>query len=393
MKPLEGINVLEFSTMITASFAAMMMAEQGASVTKVEPIELGDPMRFLGSNKGGISALFANFNRGKKSLRLDIKDEKGKEIIRKLAKDADVILCNFRPGIMDKLGLGSESLRKANPKLIYAAITGFGTEGPEKNRPAYDPIIQAQAGFAAVQGQGKEGPELVRNLLCDKVTAYTACQAVTAALYVREKTGEGQHIDLSMMDAGLFFVFGDGFMHKTLLDDDAEELPPLSQLLYDLTETKDGGITMSAANSAQQIGLFTALDQLHLLADERFNSQEKLVAHYEELKEILREKFLEFETDEILERLSENDVPAAKCLDYQDVLDHVQYQANSTVDIVDHPILGRMHQVKLPAKFQGQRLEPSAGCPGHGEHTVELLQGLGLSKDEIDDLFEHKVAQ
>ena len=393
MKPLEGINVLEFSTMITASFAAMMMAEQGASVTKVEPIELGDPMRFLGSNKGGISALFANFNRGKKSLRLDIKDEKGKEIIRKLAKDADVILCNFRPGIMDKLGLGSESLRKANPKLIYAAITGFGTEGPEKNRPAYDPIIQAQAGFAAVQGQGKEGPELVRNLLCDKVTAYTACQAVTAALYVREKTGEGQHIDLSMMDAGLFFVFGDGFMHKTLLDDDAEELPPLSQLLYDLTETKDGGITMSAANSAQQIGLFTALDQLHLLADERFNSQEKLVAHYEELKEILREKFLEFETDEILERLSENDVPAAKCLDYQDVLDHVQYQANSTVDIVDHPILGRMHQVKLPAKFQGQRLEPAIGCPGHGEHTVELLQGLGLSKDEIDDLFEHKVAQ
>ena len=393
MKPLEGINVLEFSTMITASFAAMMMAEQGASVTKVEPIELGDPMRFLGSNKGGISALFANFNRGKKSLRLDIKDEKGKEIIRKLAKDADVILCNFRPGIMDKLGLGSESLRKANPKLIYAAITGFGTEGPEKNRPAYDPIIQAQAGFAAVQGQGKESPELVRNLLCDKVTAYTACQAVTAALYVREKTGEGQHIDLSMMDAGLFFVFGDGFMHKTLLDDDAEELPPLSQLLYDLTETKDGGITMSAANSAQQIGLFTALDQLHLLADERFNSQEKLVAHYEELKEILREKFLEFETDEILERLSENDVPAAKCLDYQDVLDHVQYQANSTVDIVDHPILGRMHQVKLPAKFQGQRLEPAVGCPGHGEHTVELLQGLGLSKDEIDDLFEHKVAQ
>ena len=393
MKPLEGIKVIEFSTMITASFAAMMMAEQGASVTKVEPIELGDPMRFLGSNKGGISALFANFNRGKKSLRLDIKEEKGKEVIRKLVKDADVILCNFRPGIMDKLGLGSEALRKDNPRLIYAAITGFGTEGPEKNRPAYDPIIQAQAGFAAVQGQGKEGPELVRNLVCDKITAYTACQAVTAALYVREKTGEGQHIDLSMMDAGLFFVFGDGFMHQTLLDEDAEELPPLSQLLYDLTETKDGGITMSAANSAQQIGLFTALDQLHLLADERFNSQEKLVAHYEELKEILREKFLEFETDEILKRLSDNDVPAAKCLGYQDVFDHVQYEANKTVDIVDHPILGKMKQVKMPAKFEGKRLEPSHGCPAHGEHTVELLESLGYSKTEIDELFEIQVAQ
>ena len=393
MKPLEGIKVIEFSTMITASFAAMMMAEQGASVTKVEPIELGDPMRFLGSNKGGISALFANFNRGKKSLRLDIKEEKGKEVIRKLVKDADVILCNFRPGIMDKLGLGSDALRKHNPRLIYAAITGFGTEGPEKNRPAYDPIIQAQAGFAAVQGQGKEGPELVRNLVCDKITAYTACQAVTAALYVREKTGEGQHIDLSMMDAGLFFVFGDGFMHETLLDEDAEELPPLSQLLYDLTETKDGGITMSAANSAQQIGLFTALDQLHLLADERFNSQEKLVAHYEELKEILRDKFLEFETDEILRRLSDNDVPAAKCLGYQDVFDHVQYEANETVGIVDHPILGKMKQVKMPAKFEGKRLEPAHGCPAHGEHTAELLNSLGYSKTEIDELFELKVAQ
>ena len=393
MKPLEGIKVIEFSTMITASFAAMMMAEQGASVTKVEPIELGDPMRFLGSNKGGISALFANFNRGKKSLRLDIKEEKGKEVIRKLVKDADVILCNFRPGIMDKLGLGSDALRKDNPRLIYAAITGFGTEGPEKNRPAYDPIIQAQAGFAAVQGQGKEGPELVRNLVCDKITAYTAFQAVTAALYVREKTGEGQHIDLSMMDAGLFFVFGDGFMHETLLDEDAEELPPLSQLLYDLTETKDGGITMSAANSAQQIGLFTALDQLHLLADERFNSQEKLVAHYEELKEILRDKFLEFETDEILKRLSDNDVPAAKCLGYQDVFDHVQYEANETVDIVDHPILGKMKQVKMSTKFEGKRLEPSHGCPAHGEHTAELLNSLGYSKTEIDELFELKVAQ
>ena len=393
MKPLEGIKVIEFSTMITASFAAMMMAEQGASVTKVEPIELGDPMRFLGSNKGGISALFANFNRGKKSLRLDIKEEKGKEVIRKLVKDADVILCNFRPGIMDKLGLGSNALRKDNRRLIYAAITGFGTEGPEKNRPAYDPIIQAQAGFAAVQGQGKEGPELVRNLVCDKITAYTACQAVTAALYVREKTGEGQHIDLSMMDAGLFFVFGDGFMHETLLDEDAEELPPLSQLLYDLTETKDGGITMSAANSAQQIGLFTALDQLHLLADERFNSQEKLVAHYEELKEILRDKFLEFETDEILKRLSDNDVPAAKCLGYQDVFDHVQYEANETVGIVDHPILGKMKQVKMPAKFEGKRLEPAHGCPAHGEHTAELLNSLGYSKTEIDELFELKVAQ
>ena len=267
MKPMEGIQILEFSTMITASFAAMMLAEQGASVIKVEPIELGDPMRYLGTSKGGISALFANCNRGKSSLRVDLKSEEGKQIIKDLVKETDVVLCNYRPGVMDGLGIGSDVLREINPRLIYAGISGFGTKGPDSDKPAYDPVIQAQAGFAAVQGQGKEGPEFVRNLTCDKVTAYTACQAVTAALFHRERTGDGQHIDLSMMDAGLYFLFPDGFMHRTLLDEEeVEHTPPLSELLYELTETSDGGLTVSAANQAQQVGLLTAIDQLALFA-------------------------------------------------------------------------------------------------------------------------------
>jgi len=162
MKPLEGIRVMEFSTMITASFAAMMLADQGAEVIKVEPLELGDPMRYLGSAKGGISALFANCNRGKRSLRIDIKSDEGKAV--------------NRPGVMASLGLGPDQLRTINPRLIYGGVSGFGTEGPMANAPAYDPIIQAQSGFAAVQGQGKDtGPEFMRSLMCDKVTAYTIC--------------------------------------------------------------------------------------------------------------------------------------------------------------------------------------------------------------------------
>ena len=312
MQPLEGTQVLEFSTMITASLAAMMMGEQGASVIKVEPMELGDPMRYLGSSKGGISALFANCNRGKQSLSLDIKSAEARAVVEQLAAETDVLLCNYRPGVMDKLGLGSQHLRSLNPRLIYCAISGFGTEGPDRGAPAYDPIIQAQSGFAAVQGAGKAGPEFVRNLTCDKITAYTALQAVTAALLLREKTGEGQHIDLSMMDAGLFFLFPDGFMHRTLLDEDAEHNPPLSELLYELTVTKDGAVTLSAANQAQQVGLLAAIDQLHLLADERFNSMEKLVANIDEFREILRGEFLKHETDDLLQKLKENDVPAAK---------------------------------------------------------------------------------
>ncbi len=393
MKPLEGIKVMEFSTMITASFAAMMMAEQGAEVVKVEPLELGDPMRFLGSIKGGISALFANCNRGKQSLRLDIKSVEGREVVEALARDCDVLLCNYRPGVMDGLGLSSAHLRAINPRLIYTAITGFGTEGPMRDTPAYDPVIQAQAGFAAVQGQGKEGPEFVRNLTCDKVTAYTACQAVTAALYVRERTGEGQHIDLSMMDAGLYFLFPDGFMHHTLLDDDAEHNAPLSELLYDLTVTKDGGITLSAATQAQQVGVLKAVDQLHLFADERFNSQEKLIANIEQFRDELKKEFLKYSTDEILEKLHENDVPAAKCLDYEEVLQHPQYAANASIDQFAHPLMGNMRRVKPPAQFTGSRLEPASASPAHGEHTKEVLRRLGKSEGEIAELISQDVAR
>ena len=393
MKPLEGVNVLEFSTMITASFAAMMLAEQGARVIKVEPLELGDPMRFLGSSKGGISALFANCNRGKQSLRINIKDDEGRKVIEDLVDETDIILCNYRPGVMDKLGLGSDALRARNPRLIYAAITGFGTEGPQSHLPAYDPVIQAQAGFAAVQGHNREAPELMRNLTCDKSTAYTACQAVTAALYQREKTGEGQHIDLSMMDAGLFFLFPDGFMHQTLLDEDANHAEPLHDVLFDLSITKDGGLTVSAANQAQQVGLLTAIDQLHLFADERFNSREKLIENIVEFKEVLKNEFLNYETEELLARLGEHDVPAAKCLSYDEVLEHVQYEANESLDTFEHPVLGNMRRVKLPAQFGGQRVEPGAASPAHGEHSHQVLTAIGRSEEEIKALFEKDIVR
>lgn len=391
MKPLDGVRVLEFSTMITASFAAMMLAEQGAQVIKVEPLELGDPMRYLGSMKGGFSALFANCNRGKQSLRLDIKSEAGREIIEDLATETDVVLCNYRPGVMDGLGLGPDQLCARNPRLIYAAVSGFGTEGPHRDAPAYDPIIQAQAGFAAVQGQGQDGPQFMRSLMCDKVTAYTACQAVTTALYVREKTGRGEKIDLSMMDAGLYFLFPDGFMHRTLLDDDVDHSPPLSELLYDLSPTKDGGVTLSAATPAQQVGLLTAIERLDLFGDERFDSLEKIMANLDEFREELARGMASFETDDLLSRLHQNDVPAARPLDYDEVLAHPQYQANDSIDVTSHPLLGSMHRVKPPARFGGARLQPSADSPDHGQHTAQVLAANGYTDDQIAALVEQGV--
>ena len=393
MKPLADVRVMEFSTMITASFAAMMLAEQGAEVIKVEPLELGDPMRYLGSTKGGISGLFANCNRGKRSLRLDMKSDAGRAVVEDLARETDVVLTNFRPGVMDGLGLGSDHLRSLNPRLIYLGVSGFGTEGPYRNAPAYDPIIQAQSGFAAVQGQGGSEPEFMRSLMCDKVTAYTACQSVLAALFQRERTGEGQHVDLSMMDSSLYFLFPDGFMHHTLLDEDADHRAPLSELLYVMSDTLDGRVTFSAATPAQQFGLVTAVDRLDLFADERFDSVDKIRSNAAEFRSEIRAGVARFATEELLERFRDNDVPAARPLDYDEVLAHPQYAANGSHDVAVHPRMGSMVRVMPPARFGGAATAPAGHCPAHGEHTEEILAELGRTADDIATLVASDVVR
>ncbi len=380
-QPLEGITIIELSTMVTASLAAMMLAEQGARVIKIEPIEQGDPMRYLGTSKGGMSGLFANCNRGKESVRVNLKAPDGQALVQRLAGGADVLLHNFRPGVMDSLGLGSDALREANPRLVFVAISGFGTEGPLRRAPAYDPVVQAHSGIAAVQGQ--DAPAFVRNLMCDKITAYTACQAATAALLQRERSGEGQHIDLSMLDASLFFLYPDGFMNHTLLDEDAEWQPLLSDLVYDLTLTKDGALTISASTDAQRLGVYRAVGREDLEADPRFASMELLMANMAEYRAILSEAFAALETDELLERLRANDVPCAKCLSRDEVVEDAQLAANETFQVVDHPHMGRLRVVASPAKFGAERLAPASPSPAHGEHTVTVLEGLGIDPEEM----------
>ncbi|MFT7549562.1 MAG: crotonobetainyl-CoA:carnitine CoA-transferase CaiB-like acyl-CoA transferase [Candidatus Azotimanducaceae bacterium] len=387
MKPLAGMTVLEFSTMITASFAAMMMAEQGARVIKIEPVGMGDPMRYIGTQKGGISALFANCNRGKEAISVNLKDEVGQALVHRLVETADVVIHNFRPGVMEGLNLGSEKLRAINPRLVYMAISGFGKEGPLKNAPAYDPVIQAHAGFTASQGKhGPSGdaPAFVRNLMCDKITAYTAIQGVTAALLLREREGLGQHIDLSMLDSGLFFIFPDGFMNNTLMDDDIQIQPLLSDLLYELTITKDGAITISAGTDQQRNNLLRALGLEALSEDERFSTLDALLQNFQAYRDILAVKFLQFTSDDILVRLRKWDVPAAKCHTYEEVLMQPQIDANDTLEVRHHPEMGSMRIIKSPVKFAGERLSPGQHSPTHGQHTITVLKELGLDDLTIE---------
>jgi crotonobetainyl-CoA:carnitine CoA-transferase CaiB-like acyl-CoA transferase len=385
MKPLEGVTILEFSTMITASFAAMQMCEQGARVIKVEPLNAGDPLRYIGATKGGISSLFANCNRGKEAIRVDIKTEAGQALIREMVPEIDVVIHNFRPGVMDKLGLGSDDLRSLNPSLIYTAISGFGTKGPKSSSPAYDPIIQAQSGITATQG--KQEPAFFRTLICDKITAYTACQAVTSALYFREKTGEGQHIDLSMLDAGLFFIFPDGFQNHTLLDEDVAPQPLLIDLLYESTVTKDGAVTISAGNADQQMRSLIAMGMEHLLADERFDDMQKLLTNIDVFKSLVAGEYLKYTTDEVIAKMAEADVPCARFLDRDEVLAQEQLQANGSVDVIDHPLMGSMRVVKSPPRFGGEVLEAGSPSPDHGQHTRQVLASFSVDATRIEKMF------
>ena len=385
MKPLEGITILEFSTMITAALASMMLAEQGARVIKVEPHDAGDPMRYIGARKGDISSLFAGCNRGKESLAIDLKSEAGQSAIRALIPQVDVVIHNFRPGTMETLNLGFDTLKDINARLVYMAISGFGTEGPLRRAPAYDPIIQAHSGMAATQG-GDESPAFIRSLLCDKITAYTACQAVTSALFARERSGEGQLVDLSMLDAGLFFMFPDGFQNHALLDDDVIPGGLLIDILYDLTLTRDGGITVAAANQEMQGRMLNAIGLLHLLQDERFNTMAKLVENLHLFREEVAKKCLEYTSDDLIALLREAEVPCAKCLSRDDVLAQDQLSANDSTAIVEHPHLGQMRIVKAPPRFAGQRLEPSRPTPKHGEHSESVLKSFGIDPDTIESL-------
>ncbi len=204
MGPLAGIRIIDLSQIVSGPMATTMLADQGAEVIKVESPG-GDPVRALGPAKGDLSAMFIAVNRGKQGLSIDIKSPGGRQILERLIATADVMVDNFRPGTMDRLGFGYDHCRAINPRLIYAAITGFGTDGPYANIRVYDPVIQAVSGIASTQVDGEGRPSLVRTLVADKVTAITMAQAITAALFHRERTGEAQRIDVAMLDAAMAF--------------------------------------------------------------------------------------------------------------------------------------------------------------------------------------------
>ncbi len=391
-KPLAGLKVIEMSTMITCAYAAMMLRSQGAQVIKVEPAQMGDPMRYVGSQKNGQSALFHNCNRGKQSLAIDLKHENGAEAVKRLVKDGDIMLNNYRPGVMDNLGLGSEAMRAINPRLINVAVTGFGTVGPMATRPAYDHVIQGISGLTGLQGGDFADPnnpeyDFVKMLICDKVTAYTVAQAATAALVARATTGEGQHIDISMLHACLAFMWPDGMMSHTLQDDDAVQMPPLSES-YKILDTKDGSIACTALADAHWAAILKLLDREDLISDPRFASLPGRMTNFPEIMTFVRDGLKNMSLADVMSAFQAADIPSAPCESRTSVLANEQVLAIGALETYVTENMGQLTAPTPPVLFGGNATSLAEPSPRHGEHSQALMATLGFDAAVVQEMTE-----
>ncbi len=382
--PLAGIRILDVSAILSGPLATMLLADQGAEVIKVEAPGIGDLLRLGPFRRGGVSAFFANANRGKRSIVLDLAQARGREIARELARRADVFVQNWRPGAAERLGLGPDELRARNPGLVYVSISGYGDSGPYRDRRVYDPIIQGLTGHVAVQRNPEYPiPDLVRNVVADKASAYTVAQAVTAALFARERGAGGQHVRIPMLDASLAFFWPDGMMAHTLVGPGVVPGPTLYEL-YRLQPTADGYLIYFAVSDAEMHGLFRALGHPEWCSDTRFGALEsrRVPENFQLLGELLDAAFRTWKTRELLERLVAEQVAAGAVLSLEEVLEDPQVRHNAAVFERDHPAAGRMREPRPPARFERTPSEPGRPAPLHGEHSDEILAELGIADAE-----------
>jgi crotonobetainyl-CoA:carnitine CoA-transferase CaiB-like acyl-CoA transferase len=300
----------------------MILADQGADVIKVEVPSGGDHVRSLGNQRSGMSAMFLNINRNKRSLSVDVKHPRGRDIVLDLAKRADVFMQNFRPGVVDRLGVGEADVRRVSPDIVYASISGFGDSGPWVGKPVYDPVIQAVSGLTTVQaGSHQERPRLIRTVLPDKLAAVTVAQSISAALVSKLRTGEGQHVRISMLDSVLYFLWASDMGAQTYPDTPMtnQEAASFIDLIY---ETQDGHMTVAVMSNREWHGLTQALEKPEWLADERFATPRARDKHVNERLLMTQEVLKTRTTAEWMQRLEAHDVPCAPALRRSEVIAH-----------------------------------------------------------------------
>jgi crotonobetainyl-CoA:carnitine CoA-transferase CaiB-like acyl-CoA transferase len=377
---LSGYRIIDLTTMISGPMATGLLGDQGADVIKVEAPGVGDLVRLLGRPREGITATFATTNRNKRSIILDLKEPGDLEAFRKLVATADVVVQNFRPGVVERMGIGEDDLRAIKNDLIYVSISGFGETGPYSGKRVYDPIVQALSGLATIQGnRGSGRPRMMRLVIPDKVTAITAAQAITAALLARERTGEGQHVRLSMIDAMIALSWPEGFAGHTFVDEETDT--PRNALAQDLVyETSNGWMTAGAVSDSEWQGLARALEHPEWLDDDRFKTAGGRVAYAKERLDQTAGVLKTRTTEEWLEKLDAEQVPCAPILPLRDVIRHPQIVENGLIVESDHPVVGRIRQPRAAARFDKTPTTLVRPAPTHGQHTNEILKELGIER-------------
>jgi crotonobetainyl-CoA:carnitine CoA-transferase CaiB-like acyl-CoA transferase len=379
---LDGIRVLDLTTMVAGPVATMMLADQGADVIKVESPR-GDLMRHFSRGRNGMNASFLSCNRNKRSLALDLKSDEGLQILKRLIATAQVFVHNFRPGIAERMGLGEETVRAVRLDIVYVSITGYGTSGPYANQRAYDPVIQAMSGLADIQRDRDTGrPRMVRTIIADYTTALTAAQAITAALFARERSGEGQRVQLSMLDAMISYLWPEAMPSLTFVG--AEIDPSEGELGPDLVfATQDRYITAAALSDDEWAGMCRALNRQELIDDPRFKTARDRSINAVERRTITSTELEKWRANEILPRLLANDVPSAPVVSRFELLHDDQVRENNILEEFESREFGKVRMPRAAARFDRTPATVRALAPRLGADNAPILAELGYGADDV----------
>ncbi len=377
--PFKDVRVLELTSTVSGPFAGMMLADQGAEVIKIEPPGIGDLARFMGTIKDGMGAMFSTLNRNKKCICLDFKNEDDLQVLMNLVATADVLIENYRPGIVKKLGIDYDSLIEIKPDLIYCSISGYGQSGPYVEKKVYDPLIQGTVGIP--NAQSSVFPELIRTIIYDKVTGLTSAQAISAALYQKANGEGGQYLPISMMESALYYNWPDLMMNYTF-EEGGLNIGELADL-FEVYKTLDGGVVLIIIANDEIFTKFCTTFDVNLHLEEKYSNLVSRIVHREELTKEINKITSKLKSKELEKIMDEEGISASICNDLSEVhLDPQVVEQNSIVEI-DHPELGIMRMPKPPANFKGQGIFPRSLAPILGSDNREVLSSINVDDDTI----------
>ena len=389
--PLAGVRVVDLTSVVSGPMTTVLLADQGAEVIKVEQPS-GDISRRGRKYAGAHPPIFVACNRGKRSVALDLKQDAARQVLWKLLETADVVVQNNRPGAMARLGFDADAVLARLPRIIYASISGVGEQGPYAAKRVYDPIVQALSGVADIQSDPLTGrPRMVRTIVADKITSVYAAQAIAAALYHRERTGKGQHIQLAMLDALVSFIWAEGMAPFAAIGhEDFEATNAPHDMIF---ETRDGFITVGAVSDNEWQGLCRALSRPEWITDPRFLTNADRSKNRQERLELVESELKARDSETLLEAFDRHDVPCAPVLKRAEMIGHAQVEANGLIVELSQPGVGAMRQARPAVRFSDSPATIRGPAPNVGEATTRVLRELGLSEQDIAALVETGAAK